>query len=131
MNMSAGSELARNEAQEAARATSGLKPGARPWNFSAGPSALPLEVLEQAASEVTDWQGSGISGSEILHRGKQFTRIYEETIAGVRERRAVTEHFEILLMQGGATAQNAIIPLILIGRNGAGKADYVVTGIWS
>lgn len=131
MNMSAGSELARNEAQEAARATSGLKPGARPWNFSAGPSALPLEVLEQAASEMTDWQGSGMSVMEMSHRGKHFTRIYEETIADLRELLAVPEDFEILFMQGGATAQNAIIPLNLIGRNGAGKADYIVTGIWS
>src|SRR5690606_19464657 len=131
MNMSAGSELARNEAQEAARATSGLKPGARPWNFSAGPSALPLEVLEQAASEMTDWQGSGMSVMEMSHRGKHFTRIYEETIADLRELLAVPEDFEVLFMQGGATAENAIIPLNLIGRNGSGKADYILTGIWS
>lgn len=104
---------------------------ARPWNFSAGPSALPLEVLEQAAREMTDWQGSGMSVMEMSHRGKQFTQIRDEAVADLRELLAVPDDFEILFMQGGATAENAIIPLNLIGRNGAGKADYIVSGAWS
>src|SRR5690606_10273425 len=131
MNMSAGSELARNEAQEAARATSGLKPGARPWNFSAGPSALPLEVLEQAASEMTDWQGSGMSVMEMSHRGKHFTRIYQETVADLRELLSVPDDFAILFMQGGGSGQNALVPLNLIARKPARKADYILSGHWS
>lgn len=103
----------------------------RPWNFSAGPSALPLEVLQQAAAEMTDWHGSGMSVMEMSHRGKQFTQIRDEAVADLRELLSVPDEFEILFMQGGATAENAIVPLNLIGRNDAGKADYILTGIWS
>lgn len=104
---------------------------ARPWNFSAGPSTLPLEVLEQAAREMTDWSGSGMSVMEMSHRGKHFTQIHEEAVADLRELLAVPEDFDILFMQGGATGQNAILPLNLIGRHGAGKADYILSGSWS
>lgn len=104
---------------------------ARPWNFSAGPSALPLEVLEEAAREMTDWRGSGMSVMEMSHRGKQFTQIRDEAVADLRELLAVPDDFEILFMQGGATAENAIVPMNLIGRNGAGKADYILSGSWS
>lgn len=103
----------------------------RPWNFSAGPSALPLEVLQQAAAEMTDWHGCGMSVMEMSHRGKQFTQIRDEAVADLRELLAVPDDYEVLFMQGGATAQNAIVPMNLIGRGGAGKADYVLTGIWS
>jgi len=103
----------------------------RPWNFSAGPSALPLEVLQQAAAEMTDWHGCGMSVMEMSHRGKQFTQIRDEAEADLRELLGVPDGFEVLFMQGGATAENAIIPLNLIGRNGSGKADYILTGIWS
>ena len=105
--------------------------GVRPWNFSAGPSALPLEVLEQAAQEMTDWQGSGMSVMEMSHRGKQFTQIRDEAVADLRELLAVPDDFEILFMQGGATAENAIVPMNLLGRNGSGKADYILSGAWS
>ncbi|TEA74208.1 3-phosphoserine/phosphohydroxythreonine transaminase [Allopusillimonas ginsengisoli] len=103
----------------------------RPWNFSAGPSALPLEVLEQAAAELTDWHGCGMSVMEMSHRGKQFTQICTEALVDLRELLAVPDAFEILFMQGGATAENAIVPMNLIGRGGLNKADYVLTGIWS
>lgn len=103
----------------------------RPWNFSAGPSALPLEVLEQAAAEMTDWHGCGMSVMEMSHRGKQFTQIRDEAEADLRRLLAVPESYEVLFMQGGATAENAIVPLNLIGRNGSGKADYILSGIWS
>lgn len=103
----------------------------RPWNFSAGPSALPLEVLEQAAAEMTDWHGSGMSVMEMSHRGKQFTQIAAEAQADLRELLNVPDNFHVLFMQGGATAENAIIPLNLINRDGRGRADYVLTGIWS
>src|SRR5690606_14283750 len=103
----------------------------RPWNFSAGPSALPLEVLEQAAAEMTNWHGSGMSVMEMSHRGKQFTQIRDEAEADLRELLSVPDDYAVLFMQGGATAQNAIVPLNLIGRGGALKADYILAGIWS
>lgn len=103
----------------------------RPWNFSAGPSTLPLAVLEQAAAEMTDWNGSGMSVMEMSHRGKHFMQIYTEAEADLRELLQVPEDFAILFMQGGATAENAIIPLNLIGRKPAHKADYVLSGSWS
>src|SRR5690554_1903971 len=116
--------------------TDGLPTGeaqamARPWNFSAGPSALPLEVLEQAAREMTNWHGSGMSVMEMSHRGKHFTQIRDEAVADLRELLSVPQDFEILFMQGGATAENAIVPMNLIGRNNAGKADYILSGSWS
>lgn len=103
----------------------------RPWNFSAGPSALPLEVLQQAAAEMTDWQGSGMSVMEMSHRGKHFMQICEEAEADLRELLSVPDDYAVLFMQGGATAENAILPLNLIGRGGANKADYVLSGVWS
>ncbi|MBP6020842.1 MAG: 3-phosphoserine/phosphohydroxythreonine transaminase [Burkholderiaceae bacterium] len=103
----------------------------RPWNFSAGPSALPLEVLQQAAAEMTDWQGSGMSVMEMSHRGKQFTAIRDQAEADLRELLAVPADYEVLFMQGGATAMNAIVPLNLLGRGGSGKADYIRSGSWS
>ena len=103
----------------------------RPWNFSAGPSAMPLQVLEQAAAEMTDWHGSGMSVMEMSHRGKQFMQIRDEAEADLRELLAIPDDYAVLFMQGGATGENAILPMNLIGRNGSGKADYVVSGSWS
>jgi len=103
----------------------------RPWNFAAGPSTLPLEVLQQAAAEMTDWQGSGMSVMEMSHRGRHYTRIRDEAEADLRALLAMPEDFEVLFMQGGASAQNAIVPLNLIGRNGLGRADYVLSGHWA
>lgn len=103
----------------------------RPWNFSAGPATLPLEVLERAAAEMTDWQGSGMSVMEMSHRGAQFSQIRNEAEADLRQLLAVPDDYEVLFMQGGATAENAILPLNLIGRKNSGKADYVLSGSWS
>lgn len=103
----------------------------RPWNFSAGPSAMPLEVLQLAAAEMTDWQGSGMSVMEMSHRGKHFMRIRDQAEADLRELLAVPANYEVLFMQGGATAMNALIPMNLLGRAGSGKADYVLSGSWS
>ena len=100
----------------------------RPFNFSAGPANLPEEVLQQAAGEMLDWQGSGMSVMEMSHRGKEFLSIYEAAEADFRELMAVPAHFKILFMQGGGLAENAIVPLNLSrGRS----ADFVVTGSWS
>ena len=103
----------------------------RPWNFSAGPSGLPEPVLEQAAAEMLDWHGSGMSVMEMSHRGKEFVQICDEAEADLRELLGVSDDYAVLFMQGGATAENAIVPLNLLGRRPEKKADFVVTGIWS
>jgi phosphoserine aminotransferase len=101
---------------------------ARPYNFSAGPAAIPEEVLQQAAAEMLDWQGSGMSVMEMSHRGPQFGRIIAQAEADFRELLGISADYHVLFMQGGALAENAIVPLNL--SRGA-KADYVVTGSWS
>lgn len=100
----------------------------RPYNFSAGPANLPEEVLRQAADEMLDWHGSGMSVMEMSHRGREFISIYESAEADFRELMAVPKHFRILFMQGGGLAENAIVPLNL---SRGESADFVVTGGWS
>ncbi len=99
----------------------------RPYNFSAGPATIAPEVLQQAASEMLDWHGSGMGVMEMSHRGKEFISIYEQAQADLRELLAVPKHFHILFMQGGGLAENAIVPLNL---SRGGTVDYVVTGAW-
>ena len=100
----------------------------RPFNFSAGPATLPEEVLQQAAAEMLDWQGSGMGVMEMSHRGKEFISIAQQAEADLREILSIPAHFKVLFMQGGAIAQNAILPLNL---SRGGRADYVITGSWS
>jgi phosphoserine aminotransferase len=100
----------------------------RPFNFSPGPASLPEEVLQQAAAEMMDWQGSGMSVMEMSHRGKEFISIYEKAEADFRDLLVIPSEFKILFMQGGGLAENAIVPLNL--SQGA-SADFVVTGSWS
>jgi len=100
----------------------------RPFNFSAGPAALPPEVLSQVAEEMLDWHGSGMSVMEMSHRGREFISIYEAAEADLRELLQVPSNFRILFMQGGGLGENAILPLNL-SRGGA--VDVVVTGSWS
>ena len=100
----------------------------RPYNFSAGPAAIPAEVLEQAAAEMLNWHGSGMGVMEMSHRGKEFISIYEQAEADLRELLAVPANFKILFMQGGGLAENAIVPLNL---SRAATVDFVVTGSWS
>jgi phosphoserine aminotransferase len=101
----------------------------RPFNFSAGPAALPVEVLQQAASEMLDWHGSGMSVMEMSHRGREFTSIIETAQADLRELLDVPSNYKILFVQGGGLGENAIIPMNLFGQRR--KADFVVTGAWS
>ncbi len=101
----------------------------RVFNFGAGPAALPEEVLRQAADEMLDWHGCGMGVMEMSHRGKEFSGIYAQAEADFRELLAVPANYRILFMQGGAIAENAIIPLNLLGQKQS--ADYVVTGSWS
>ena len=100
----------------------------RPYNFSAGPAAMPVEVLQQAAADMLDWHGSGMSVMEMSHRGKEFMSIIETAEADLRELLAVPPNFRILFMQGGGLAENAIVPLNL---SRGGVVDFVVTGSWS
>ena len=101
----------------------------RVYNFSAGPSMLPLEVLERAGAEITNYQGSGMSVMEMSHRSKVFVKIFEDTKAKLRRLMNVPEEYEILFLQGGASTQFSMAPLNLIGKTG--KADYAVTGNFS
>ena len=100
----------------------------RAFNFSAGPAVMPEAVLQQAAYEMLDWHGSGMSVMEMSHRGKEFISIYEQAEADLRELLAVPAQFKILFMQGGGLAENAIVPLNL---SQGGAMDFVLTGSWS
>lgn len=101
----------------------------RVFNFAPGPAALPLEVLEQARDELTDWRGSGMSVMEISHRSKAFLGVAAEAEADLRELLAIPGEYKVLFMQGGATGQFAAIPMNLARTDAS--ADYVNTGSWS
>ncbi|MEX0731943.1 MAG: 3-phosphoserine/phosphohydroxythreonine transaminase [Aquisalimonadaceae bacterium] len=101
----------------------------RVFNFSAGPGALPEPVLRQAAEEMLDWQGSGMSVMEMSHRGKEFMSIAAEAEANLRKLLAVPDNYRVLFMQGGATGMFSAIPMNLMTKRA--KADYVNTGSWS
>lgn len=101
------------------------------WNFSAGPSVLPKEVLQQAAEEMLDWHGSGQSVMEMSHRGAEFTQICDEAEADLRKLLGVGDEWAVFFSQGGASAQNAILPMNLIALKEGRTADYVLTGSWS
>jgi phosphoserine aminotransferase len=101
----------------------------RVFNFSAGPAALPEPVLRQAAEEMLDWHGSGMSVMEMSHRGPEYMAIHAEAERLLRELLAIPANYKVLFMQGGAIAQNAIVPMNLL--RGRAGADYVDTGEWS
>ena len=94
---------------------------ARVYNFSAGPSTLPEKVLQQAADEMMDYQGSGQSVMEMSHRSKVFDKIIKDAEALMRELYNVPDNYKVLFLQGGASAQFSAIPLNFM--NGSGKAD--------
>src|SRR5450755_3719195 len=102
---------------------------ARVFNFSAGPAVLPETVLKQAAAEMLDWHGSGMSVMEMSHRGKEFISIHAEAEKDLRELLAVPANYKVLFLQGGAIAENAIVPMNML--RGKTVADYVNTGEWS
>ena len=103
---------------------------ARVYNFSAGPAVLPEEVLRQAADEMLDYQGCGMSVMEMSHRSKEFKGIIEGAEADLRELLGVPDNYKVLFLQGGATTQFAAIPMNLMKASG-GTADYIVSGSWS
>ncbi len=101
----------------------------RVYNFSAGPSMLPQSVLEKAAAEMLDYEGSGQSVMEMSHRSKIYGTIIEGAEALLREVMNIPDNYKVLFLQGGASTQFAAIPLNLATKSG--KADYVLTGQWA
>jgi phosphoserine aminotransferase len=98
----------------------------RVFNFAPGPAAMPLEALETAAREMASYKDTGVSVMEMSHRSKMYLEIFDETVALVRELMAIPDEYAVLLLQGGATAQFAAVPMNLL--TGSGKADYVDSG---
>jgi phosphoserine aminotransferase len=101
----------------------------RVFNFAAGPATLPLEVLEQARDEMTDWQGSGMSVMEVSHRSKAFVAVAEQAEADLRELLGIPADYKVLFLQGGATGQFAAIPLNLTTPDSV--VSFINTGAWS
>jgi len=101
----------------------------RIFNFSPGPAVLPLEVLEQAQAELLDWHQSGMSVMEISHRGQAFMQVAAEAEADLRELLSIPRNYKVLFLQGGASAQFALVPLNLAAPQST--VDYVNTGHWS
>ncbi len=100
----------------------------RVYNFSAGPAALPLEVLETIRIDIPDWNGTGMSVMEVSHRSKEFVELAARCEANLRELLAVPDDYSVLWTQGGATLQMAMVPLNLAGPDDT--VDYVQTGSW-
>ena len=101
----------------------------RVFNFSAGPAVLPESVLRQAAAEMLDWHGSGMSVMEMSHRGKEFVGIAAKAEADLRTLLSIPANYKVMFLQGGAIAENAIVPMNLLA--GKTAADYINTGEWS
>ena len=100
----------------------------RVYNFSAGPAALPLAVLEQIKADLFDWQGTGMSVMEVSHRSKEFVSLAARSDANLRELLQIPDDYSVLFPQGGATMQMAMTPMNLTAPGDT--ADYVVTGSW-
>ena len=101
----------------------------RVYNFSAGPSMLPMTVLEQAAAEMMCYKDSGMSVMEMSHRSPVYEEIIKEAEADLRKLMNIPDNYKVLFLQGGASTQFAAVPLNLL--NGSGKADYIVSGQFS
>ncbi len=100
----------------------------RVYNFSAGPAVMPEEVLKEAAEEMLDYRGCGMSVMEMSHRSKMFENIIEEAEADIRQLMNIPSNYKVLFLQGGATLQFAMIPMNLMKNK---VADYIVTGQWA
>ncbi|MCH7322809.1 3-phosphoserine/phosphohydroxythreonine transaminase [Solibacillus sp. MA9] len=101
----------------------------RAFNFNAGPSALPLEVLQKAQAELVDFQGTGMSVMELSHRSATFEAVHNEAIARLRKLFEIPENYEVLFLQGGASLQFTMIPMNFLQEGK--KASYIQTGAWS
>ena len=101
---------------------------ARVYNFAAGPAVLPEEVLKEAAEEMLDYRGCGMSVMEMSHRSKMFEEILNNAEADIRELMNIPDNYKVLFLQGGASTQFAMIPMNLMKNR---VADYILTGQWS
>ena len=100
----------------------------RVYNFSAGPAVLPEEVLKEAAEEMLDYRGCGMSVMEMSHRSGMFETIINEAEEDLRDLLQIPENYKVLFLQGGASQQFAMIPMNLMKNR---EADYIVTGQWA
>ena len=100
----------------------------RVYNFSAGPAVLPEEVLREAADEMLDYKGCGMSVMEMSHRSKAFAEIIETAEQDLRDLMGIPDNYKVLFLQGGASQQFAMIPMNLMKNK---VADYIVTGQWA
>jgi len=100
----------------------------RVYNFSAGPAVLPEEVLQEAADEMLDYKGCGMSVMEMSHRSKVYDDIIKEAEADLRELMNIPDNYDVLFLQGGASQQFAAIPMNLMKNK---KAGYIITGQWA
>lgn len=100
----------------------------RVYNFSAGPAVLPEEVLKEAAAEMLDYRGSGMSVMEMSHRSKVYQKIIDQTEADLRTLLNIPENYRVLFLQGGGHTQFAMVPMNLMHH---GVADYIITGQWA
>ena len=101
---------------------------ARVYNFSAGPAVLPEEVLQEAADEMMDYRGCGMSVMEMSHRSKMYDDIIKKAESDLRKLLAIPENYKILFLQGGASLQFASVPMNLMKNK---KAGYIITGQWA
>jgi phosphoserine aminotransferase len=101
---------------------------ARIYNFCAGPAVLPLEVLQEAQADLVDYKGSGMSVMEMSHRGKEYDALHNEAVANAKELMGLGDDYAVLLLQGGASMQFAMIPMNFLGEGQT--ADYVNAGSW-
>ncbi len=102
---------------------------ARIFNFSAGPSTLPVDTLEEASRQLVDYHGSGMSLIEMSHRGKLYDEVHHDTMKLAREILNIPDDFQILFLQGGATMQFGMVPMALLKEGQT--ADYILTGSWA
>ena len=100
----------------------------RVYNFSAGPAVLPEEVLQEAAAEMMDYKGTGMSVMEMSHRSAAFDEIIKTAEQDLRDLMGIPDNYKVLFLQGGASQQFAAVPMNLM-KNGV--ADYIVTGQWA
>jgi phosphoserine aminotransferase len=102
---------------------------ARAFNFNAGPAIMPEEVLKEAAKELVDYKGTGMSIMEVSHRSKMYEEVHNEAIKNIRELFKVPDNYDVLFVQGGASTQFAMVPMNLV--HGDETADYIISGSWS
>src|SRR5690606_7575336 len=101
----------------------------RAYNFNAGPSALPIEVLNRAQAELNNFKGTGMSVMELSHRSKEYDQVHQQAISDLRSLMRIPDDYQVLFLQGGASLQFSMIPMNFLTPGKIG--DYILTGSWS